>query len=590
MAGSGGAVLAQRKAAAEQAARQAATDDNNSPTSYTDANGVVVGGYDAPAPGVRSSNSNKAPDGAPQKATAAPTTKTAYTGLCAFLNANEQKMVGKDVEIANHYSVVFNPTSLAASKIKLPGGIDKSDTSMPVPTTAKEATDPQTNQVDTNAFSKSVTQGTQIIQFIELVMRNSSYITDQQTQIRDQVTGNAKASMSSAKDTTTWFKINVNAVPIGTSIDKLRQDYAYDITYIVTPYAINQAESQYFPKARFRGCHKVYDYWFTGNNTQVLHFEQEYNNMYFNVIDGKAVDNFGQNSALAKDLAAGQLGLAQWPYSRVPTTASGQSSQGAKNDANNPASTLADYLYSADDQASIKLKIIGDPAWIQQGEVVGLNPFNINFNGFYSDGTINTDVQQAVFAVNWNAPDDYNLNTGLMEVNKAANGGSNNNLLTTQPRQSAAYVATKLRSNFSQGKFEQELEGTLLTNLNAQQLQSAADLGRPKSSTNNTLSPGSRQATLDANGNVTQESELDASKWPDESGAGAISSDSNTEITNPPTQPALPAAAPTSNGEISDADITYQATLAASVRAGDITAEQAQLIGYKPQQMAHRDD
>lgn len=512
---------------------------------------------------------------APPKASSAPTTKTDYTGLCAFMNANEQNMVGKDTEIPNHYSVVFNPASLGSSTIKLPGGIDKSATANPTAKTAKEEILPETNSMDTNAFSKSITAGTQIIQFIEMVMRNSSYITDQQTQIIDQVTANAKPTTSTSKNnTTTWFKINVTATPVGTKLDKQRQDYAYDIVYTVTPYAINQADSQFFPQAKYRGCHKVYDYWFTGNNTQVLQFEQEYNNLYYNVIDGKAVSNFGQNSNLSKQVAASQLGLAQWPYSKVPTTASGQSSQGAKNGANNPASTLADYLYSSDDQASISLKIIGDPSWIQQGEVVGLNPFNINFNGFYPDGTINTDTQQAVFVINWNAPADYNVTTGLMEINKAGTGGSNNNLASTQPRQSAAYVATKVKSYFNQGRFEQELNGVLLTNLNSEQLQQAADSARPAKPAAETTAAGSREATLDSSGNVTKESELDPNRWGSEESTPGTATDSNPAITNAPTQAAAPAKEPTT--------YTGSGVPQGPVQPVPLTADMANQLSFNP--------
>ena len=119
-------------------------------------------------------------------------------------------------------------------------------------------------------------------------MRNSQYITNQATAAVDQVTGNPlpKASANSTQPTT-WFKISVNAVPIGNKIDPIRNDYPYQITYIISPYAINEAQSQYFPDARFRGVQKVYDYWFTGNNTQVIGYEQSYNNQYRNVLSSK---------------------------------------------------------------------------------------------------------------------------------------------------------------------------------------------------------------------------------------------------------------------------------------------------------------
>ena len=471
-----------------------------------------------------------ATNSAPAKATAAPSanTSTDFIGLCAAMNKYEQQLVTEGtVDFANKYTVKFIPASLASSTIALPGGVDKTKTPMQNGDTAKDKVDPNTNKVDNKGLNRSITQGTQIVQFIELVMRNSSYITDQQTHIIDPVTGNAKPSNSTSKnDTTTWFKISVSATPIGSKMDTKRNDYAYDMVYIITPYGINQSESQFFPQAQFRGVHKVYDYWFTGLNTQVLNYEQEYSALYFDVISGKTPVN-NNNSALANQVAQ------PWQNSKVPTTASGQSSQGADNGANNPASTLADYLYSQADQSKIMLKILGDPAWIQQGEIVGAGGLNFNFQGFYPDGTINTDAQQAVFAVNWNAPADYNLNTGLVDVNKAATSGLNNNLSTSQPQQSAAYTAIELKSFFNHGRFEQELHGTLLTNLNQKQLSNAASNGRQAPSATGTARDANVQDS--AAGTVVP---VDNTPTP-------TSTDSNPEITNPPAQPAAPAKPPT---------------------------------------------
>lgn len=456
-----------------------------------DANGFVSGDDGQAGAGVRAVgglDTNKAktdPKSPPPKADSAPKASGSYTytGLCAALNQLEQDLVtAGTVEQANFYEVVFQPESIASSTIKLPGQTDKSMVPMNPTTTAGDKVDQSKQSMNTTGLNRTVNFGTQIIQFIEMTMRNSSFITNQMTEIKDQVSGNVEASNSTAANNTTqWFKINVVAKPVSDKMDTKRNDFAWHMTYLVTPYQINQSVSQYFPEAQFRGVHKVYNYWFTGQNTQVLHYQQEFNKLYYNVINGDAPVNKAQNSALANDV------MQSWAPTNVPTTTSGQSDQGAKNDANNPASTLADYLYSLTDQGEITLRIIGDPAWIQQGEVVGVNGPNYNFEGFYPDGTINTDAQQAVFAVNWNSPADYDngssgplSGTGLMNVNANTTGGDNDNLSASQTQQSAAYTATKLKSTFIKGKFEQELKGVLLTNLNTRQLGDiASDTGRP---------------------------------------------------------------------------------------------------------------
>ena len=461
--------------------------------SLYDAAGTYAG-EDNTGPGVRSVSgldSNKPdPTIAPASAAAAPkgNNKYTYVGLCGALNQYEKQLVATGgAEIANFYEIKFLPASMGASTIKLPGQVNKAQTPNQDDKSAQSVINSDTNSVNNQGLIRSVTSGMQILQFIEMTMRNSSYITNQQLFYKDQISGNAAPSTAvSNPGGTSWFKINMNVVPIGTTIDKIRNDYAYHITYLITPYGINQPASQFFPESKFRGAHKVYNYWFTGENTQVLHYSQRFDNLYIDMLSNVVparVQNFPKE-------AEQMLALRNV---RVPAPTSGQTNQGAPNGANDPASYLADTLYSQNDQKTIELKIIGDPAWISQGEIVGLNAQNFVFQGFYADGTINTDAQQAVFVVNWNRPADYNngasgpySGTGLMDVNASSTQGNNNNLSSISPRQSAAYAALEIKSTFSKGKFEQELKGVLLTNLNQTQLNAVpgvAETARPVTKT-----------------------------------------------------------------------------------------------------------
>ena len=524
-------------------------------------------GEDDNGPGVRSVgrlDTNKS--AAPQKATAAPTgnNKYTYTGLCDALNAYEQSLVkAGTVEYANQYAIEFAPASLASSGIVLPGTSDKKMAPSQQNITAKAVVDSNTNTFNNKGKNIAVTQGTQIIQFIEMTMRNSRYITDQLKVTQDQVTGNSIPSTSTTTNkTTTWFKITVNAVPISPKIDKLRNDYAYKITYTISTYALNEAQSQYFPGAQFRGVQKVYNYWFTGQNTQILSYEQSYNNQYINVLSSKTKTQGKQSvdNALSNSVGYG-IGLPK----NVPSPRSGQSDQQAENGANNPASTLADYLYSFADQSEITLQIVGDPAWLVQGEPKGITASAFQFGGFYSDGTVNPDVQQVVFAVNWNAPSDYNngtsgpySGTGLMEVNASNTQGNNNNLANSPTQASAAYTATQVRSTFSKGKFAQELKGNALKNLNPTQLASVT--GRPSGSSN-TKQPSVNQpqgstrtpnlATDNNGSSISITDQFNPNLWDSETNNVPVSApNATTPAGAPPIQPQTPASVPTSNGDI----------------------------------------
>ena len=74
--------------------------------------------------------------------------------------------------------------------------------------------------------------------------------------------------------------------------------------------------------------------------------------------------------------------------------------------------------------------------------------------GFLPDGTINFDSQQVLFAIEWQRPQDYNLNTGLADPYDTGD-------TQRKPVNSYVYLATKCVSEFRQGKFEQTIDGIL---------------------------------------------------------------------------------------------------------------------------------
>lgn len=402
---------------------------------------------------------------APPTADAATKVNSTFTGLCEALNTYQQGRVtaGKQ-KVADIYEIKFAPSSLAASTIKKPGNTNFSATALQARDANGRSLAPETNSVNTSSRSEKIQAGTQIAQFIDKVMRNSSYISDQALYITDEVTGKQVPNTNNKNGQMAWFKINVTAVPL--AWDSLRNDFGYRMTYTISTYAITQMQSEYFPTSRFRGLHKVYNYWFTGQNTQILDFSQDYNNLYRWVLSGSQIKNQETTTSDPRNITR-----------RTVMIASAQSSQGADKQANEAAANAADYLYSPGDQASVKLKIVGDPAWLQQGETTtGVSAANFNFAPFNADGTINYEASEITFSIGWNQPTDYNFDTGIMNV--GANNVNGSSALgvgaSSGPQNTYAYVAQSVRSTFSKGKFEQELEGKLLTE-EYKNLQSIAD-------------------------------------------------------------------------------------------------------------------
>ena len=414
------------------------------------------GDADAPPGGFYGGNAAGGAAGAtPPKASAAPVAgkQDIFLGLSTALNEYQQTLVKqKKREIADQYAIEFTE-SLVNSTVKRPGAQDATTAPMQTPDSAAKLL-PDRNSVNRNARTWPVKAGTQIIKVIDDVMRNSSYITEQQnvevTTATDPVTGIQKESRNpKSTGNMQWYKISIRAEQIG--YDTIIRDYAYKLTFIVTPYAIAQMISQYFPDSRYRGVHKSYQYWFTGANTQILGYEQNYNNAYRLFLSGIGPDAQQRVTTDFRD---------QNRYIYMPT--SPDQATGAKNYANEPSNNGASFLYDPSSLATVKLSIVGDPAWLQQGEVaLGVNARTFNFNPFNADGAINYDSQAVMFNVAFNTPADYDLATGIVDVNANNRRG--------QPQELYTYTAFECKSTFSKGVFKQELQGKLLIekNINA---------------------------------------------------------------------------------------------------------------------------
>ena len=386
---------------------------------------------------------------APAKASAAPkgSTKEVFTGLAEALNTYQRRLVkeGK-YTVADEYEFEFAPPAIGASKLKKPGGTDYKKTGMQDNKTAADQKDMSKVNTNMNSRQMQVSAGMQIVQFIDQVMRNSEYITDQQTVQVDDTTQKTVPNKNPATGQVAWYKVSVQATQL--EYDPKRNDHAYRMKFLITPYAINTMQSNFFPDSRFRGTHKRYNYWFTGNNTEILNFEQEYNNLYRLIISGIGPQ-------LNKPRATSDFRNRD-KYRRVALPTSENAAKGADGYTNEPGDNAADFLYSPTDQAKVKLRIVGDPAWMQQGEIAGgVDARTFSFNPFNADGGINFDSQEVVFDISFNRPVDYNFNTGIMDVNAR-------NTEAGEPQENLTYTAIKCKNFFSRGKFEQELEGRLL--------------------------------------------------------------------------------------------------------------------------------
>jgi len=434
-------------------------------------------GAPADSPGQSTTPFKSTGDGganAPETAVAAPTSSAG--GLVEALNANAVRAAKQaGYKQPDEYDIVF----VDAEEIKSAalGALETFKNKKIVPM-AKPATespgslDSSKTPASTTRYTIPITAGMPIIKMLDLVIRDSQYITKKQITTNDS-DGGINAS-SNNTDPPTWYLITFSAMP--KEYDDARNDYAYKMRYTITKYAVPNLHSTRFPVLKtFPGLHKEYKYWFTGENTAILDFSARFDSMYKMTTNGA-----GDKSALAaqqqilsasrNDLYRDEVYLLKTGYAPRSTQPVGIGS----NNVNEGSANAAEYLYAPETLGTSKIRIIGDPAWIQQGSLVG--PIGINGfkqesdQGFLPDGTISFDTVQALYEIAWQRPEDYDISTGLADpyAKTFQKYGER------EPLQSNIYQATKIVHEFRNGQFEQTIEGLICLFSKPKQITTAA--------------------------------------------------------------------------------------------------------------------
>jgi hypothetical protein len=398
---------------------------------------------------------------APPTTAAAPSPKKVITqGLMGAMNDYQQELVKRGTYlVADEYSIEFvgipglaSAADISDAKIQLPNKkVDKKQSPNALPVTKDPSgLNPATTKVDYLNRSFSITAGQQILQVIEMVIRNSSYISKQKLVIED-ADGNQELNQQTTKNVT-WFTISMSCER--KDFDSNRNDYAYKIKYTVSPYLVKNLNSQYFPITKFSGVHKSYPFWFTGQNTAVKDYQETLNTMFVSTLSGNGPGTSITNK-ISKRYTSSMADLVKYNYS-PRSDASNFGAEGKELEGN---ANAAEILYNPSDLAAAKVRIIGDPAWIMQGSqfkpVDASTVYPAARTGFEADGSISFDSQDILFEMLWQRPEDYDLATGVADPYVKQKGPDK------KPLQSRVYIATKVTSEFKGGSFEQTLDGSL---------------------------------------------------------------------------------------------------------------------------------
>lgn len=272
-----------------------------------------------------------------------------------------------------------------------------------------------------------------------------------------------------------WFRVK-SSIEILPEFDNITKQQKKRITFYIYPYKVHVYKLA-VPGASLGGAgafqaRKIYDYIFTGNNTEVLNMDIEYKYAYYQTSLKDMDPNFMSRSANITDQTSipSTFGGSGTPDSVEPLLPLQQNvglytaaSTGATVQNFKLVDVFMDQLTNPQaDMVNIRLDIMGDPAWLSQTQFLPVkvdssvaadenqkklsNPdgkdsgWNTRFNSF------NTDIADPIILVNFKMPVDFDDRLGIYNLKKESSGVFN-----------GLYQVYKVTHYFDNGQFKQTL-------------------------------------------------------------------------------------------------------------------------------------
>jgi hypothetical protein len=331
-------------------------------------------------------------------------------------------------------SIMSTGNASDRNKSAMSGSAKVSDTSKANDKTAQSA------KPDNNSRTFEIPAGKSITQAIETIIGQSSYITDALTAKGNEDMSNWSDEAKTIDRTRLqWFIITPICKML--EFDPIVNDFAYEITYLINEYKIPRVRSVYVSEPTpYYGAHKIYQYWFTGKNSEIISYEQKYNGLFYmdaleNPDPGKPYQNSGGLTVTVK-----------------PGSKQNADDSGLFDKAGQMIASVRTSLYSPGEQAMATIQILGDPDFICT--TVGMN-YGVYDEYYGPDKSVDPHAGQVFVQIIFNEGVDYEHDAGTMEINEDIK-------LYEYPKylkgtKGIIYSATDVTSIFSKGRFTQEL-------------------------------------------------------------------------------------------------------------------------------------
>jgi len=397
-------------------------------------------------------------------------TGSGITSLFQTMNSNLNKLKDSDSrEFPDIYDVRWIGTgveSIQNATLRSDADPDKKKSAPSRADNSSQVTDAtaQKSVYDQQKIKLTITQGTSVLQAIQKIIKQSSYMEDALEKLfKSEETPNedtASADVVEQKEPPVlrWYNVSTEIQVIG--FDTKINDFAYRITYVIQPYDTPAAVSPYGRTTKYYGPHKRYEYWYTGKNSEILSYEQQYDNTFFNVTYNPNGDPAasGGNATIAQ--------LAGKPANEIKT---GRLSPGSE-----AQNTYMTSLYDPGAYAQARIQILGDPDFLMRETAPGINEVYKQF--YQSDGfTINPNGGQVFIEIAFNEGIDYDIATGTLDINDSIFFWDYPNNIRTKLK-GVSYQVRECESVFKGGKFTQTLQLNINTMPDAiEAAQQAAD-------------------------------------------------------------------------------------------------------------------
>lgn len=322
---------------------------------------------------------------------------------------------------------------------------------------------PDANTVDFGSSMFHLNAGTKILQIIDMVMMNSQYILNQ---LQDPTIKNKSEATSSPAalaeangvNQVQWYKI-VPEVQLD-KYDHTRNVWGKIITYNIQAYTYYNNRHPDMPKTPPPPAVKNYQYIYTGQNTEVITFDIDFNALYFTSLQA----NRGNTTDLTdtKDQPEGNASKPAKPPAKVIDpqkigykggSAPGSSSLGSVRAEVQAAHNVLQSFYSQPngDMIQLKLQILGDPQFIKQDDIYysprAITKLNLRGNQIVN-GSLASDNGELFCTCVFKTPVDIDEVTGLLRKDSKYNISYF----------SGYYRVLSVDSEFRNGKFTQTLE------------------------------------------------------------------------------------------------------------------------------------